>query len=99
MDIKIVEVCSELGFTVAGFVEDIYEDAVICIPPMFEFDLEKCPPICGRVLHIMREYPSIDGHFIVRLVLEQDGTGLQIPLTYGKDYHVFFKLPEMAEAV
>lgn len=87
----IAQKCTEMGFPVAGFAEDIYEDAVIIIPPLFRFDWGKRNPVIGRVLDVRRDYDRV-----INIVLQiEDGT--QVAMTYGNTYPCYFALPEDSE--
>lgn len=100
MDVEVAEFCSQLGYDVAGFAEEIYADAYICIPPLFRYQTETCGVITGRVLSVNTKNISYDednlptDHYVVHFVLEQEQTKIQIPCAYGKGYPVFFMLPE-----
>lgn len=102
MDTAVVNYVHNLGYTVAGFVEEIYEDAHVFIGPMFGFDLDKPEKhFYGRVLSVNSKYYSEDepDHYVVHFVLELPD-GKQAPLAYGKGFPVFFMLPEkVAELV
>ena len=83
----------EHGFPVAGFVGDIYEDAVLLIGPMFKFDWKPAKILIGRVIHVSnteKESP------LVKFVLLTEG-GTQIPCTYSNSYPCYFALPEDSE--
>jgi hypothetical protein len=91
MDNQIIEYAHEQGYTVAGFMSDIYEDARIMITPVHVFSFDPLTPEKikeGRVLSIY----MVDSNS-VNLVLEFPD-GMQAPLTYARGYPVFFKLPE-----
>jgi hypothetical protein len=101
MDIEVINYVHNLGYTVAGFAEEIYEDAHIFIGPMFGFDLEKPEKhLYGRVLSVNSKYQSYDesDHYVVHFVLELPN-GKQAPLAYGKGFPVFFMLPERVAAL
>lgn len=91
-DMWIAKKVAELGFPIAGTVQDLYEDAVICIPPMFKFDWKPNRVKIGRVIHIERDL----GYQVMSFVLlMEDGT--QVPCSYGISYDCFFALPEDSE--
>lgn len=81
---------AKLGFPIAGFIEDIYEDAVILFGPTFRFDWTAKKVKMGRVIHISKtEYFEGPVNFV--LIME-DGT--QVPYMYGRSHDCFFALPE-----
>jgi len=92
-DIWVAEAAAQEGFPIAGFVEDIYEDAVVLlIGPMFRFDWLKRKLKMGRVIHISKISSGGIRSFIL---LTEDGT--QVSCVYGGTYPCYFALPENTE--
>lgn len=98
MDTIVAEYCDALGYTVAGFAEDIYEDAYICIPPLITAEFHAKGVTCGRVLSCDRGGDHHDRN-IIYFVLELEQTKVQVPIAYGKGYPIFFMLPEKVAAL
>lgn len=94
-DVWIAQEAARLGFPVAGFVHDIYEDAVILIGPIFRFDWLKNKIKMGRVIHISQSGPD---HSVWNFVLLMEN-GTQVPCSYGNTYDCYFALPENTEEV
>jgi hypothetical protein len=96
----IAEQATAMGFPIAGFVGDIYEDAVVMIPPNFRFDWTKGKVKAGRVIRIHRPDHDLDEddkfYSVIHFVLLTDD-GIQIPCSYGHSYNCFFALPEDSE--
>ncbi len=82
-----------LGYPIAGTIGDLYEDAVILIPGLFQFDWKKGKVMLGRVLHIRR-----NGHEVRTFVI-MDKDGVQFTCSYGNTYPCYFALPEYSENV
>lgn len=86
-DLWIATKVAEMGFSIAGFIEEIYEDAVILLPPIFRFDWKKENVLYGRILSIQWN------EFTISFVLLTEN-GVQVPKTYGPGHNIFFALPE-----
>lgn len=84
-----------MGFPVAGQVKDLYEDAVVLIPPFFKTDWTPKKVVIGRVLTILGDRRSAFPLGFVVLTNE----GVQVTLTYGVGYPVYFALPENTREV
>jgi hypothetical protein len=81
---------NNLGFPVAGFIHEIYLDAVVLIAPLFRFDWGKRNVKVGRVISLDATTHRDDVcHFVLLL---EDGT--QVPCSYGGTYPCYFALPE-----
>jgi len=90
-DLWVARQAREMGFPIAGTVEDIYEDAVVLIPSIFKYDWGPKKVKIGRVIHISR------GHHEVKSFILQTEDGTQVPCHYGVTYDCFFALPEDSE--
>jgi len=84
------EEAARMGFPVAGFMKEIYEDAVILIPPLFRFDWSPGKVAIGRVIHIQERGQ-------VWTFVLCDKNGIQSTRMFGKAYPVHFALPEDSE--
>jgi hypothetical protein len=94
MNTIVAEYCNTIGYEVAGFAEEIYEDAHVCIVPngfYAPFDFTKL--IRGRVLNFTRSTNQHDPNTIY-LVLELEESGVQTTLDFYGKTPVFFMLPE-----
>lgn len=106
-DLFIAEQATAMGFPVAGTFEEIYEDAVILISPIFSNDWAPCKVRLGRVMKVTPP-PTTRGdydnegfhrpgdHYVVHFILMTED-GLQIQVAGGKDNPVYFALPEDSE--
>lgn len=88
----IAQEATRLGFPVAGFMHEVYPDAVILIPPMFRFDWKKKRVVVGRVLEIWQDQ---EGGPTRLILINEDG--IQSTHMYGESYPVHFALPETTE--
>ena len=94
--IELAQIAARMGFPIAGFVKDIYEDAVICI---FS-SLEQESDVIGRVLHSNTGIRAVgtngrsiyDDVIMSFVVLTKDG--IQVPHAYGNYHPCYFALPE-----
>lgn len=92
-DVWIAKEVTKMGFPVAGRIKDIYEDAVICIPPLFKFDWNEKRVKVGRVLEVLGDTRSdFPLDFVIQI---EDGT--QVRCMYGGTYPCYFALPENTE--
>lgn len=73
----------QLGFPIAGFMTDLYEDAVVFIPSPSQNE----GPIKGRILHEFKAFGNVS--FVILL---EDGT--QVSLNKSENWHCYFALPE-----
>jgi len=103
-DQDIARECTRMGFPVAGFLHEIYEDAVIIIPGTFMFDWKKKKPHLGRVLSVKKktthhydydEDESFSNGLVEFVLLTAEG--LQVSLSWGEGHTVYFALPEDSE--
>jgi len=88
----IAQEAAKLGFPIAGFVGEIYQDAVVLIPPTFRFDWKPGRVLTGRVLAMHHEERNATTNFIL---ITENGT--QVPKVYGRGHACFFALPEDTE--
>lgn len=92
-DVWVAKEAERMGFPIAGFARDIYEDAVILVPGLFKFDWTPEKVKIGRVLSVTHhEFEDHPTDFILML---EDGT--QVPKTLGTSYPIHFALPEDSE--
>lgn len=83
---------NRLGFPVAGWVRDLYEDAVVLVAPSTnDLHIEDNELIMGRVLTVLRG-PNNVYHFVL---LNSDG--IQVTYKYGPTWICYFALPEDTE--
>ena len=90
-DYWIAQEAFRLGFAIGGFVCDIYENAVILLPPIFRYDWSQKRVKVGRVITV-NPITHLDYPILSFVLLYEDGT--QVPMTLGIDNVCFFALPD-----
>jgi hypothetical protein len=84
-EISFAQTASDLGFTVAGFASDLYEDAEV-----FFYSATAERNICGKVLYAQQF--QIGAQNVMKFTVQLTGLELQVSFIRPHDTYVYFKI-------